>query len=79
MKPKAIESESNEHLITQKDCDELLQERMDEILEMSKKVIYKSLICDFKGPTSSLSFLIFGGPMYTYGKFKKMVKQHYNN
>ena len=43
---------------------------MDRILEMSKKVNYKSLICDFKGPTSSISFSKFGGPMYTYGKLK---------
>ena len=43
---------------------------MDEILKMSKEINYKSLIYDFKGPTSSISFLKIWGPMYTYGKLK---------
>ena len=43
---------------------------MDEILKMSKEINYKSLIYDFEGPTSSISFLKIGGPMYTYGKLK---------
>ena len=37
---------------------------------MSKEINYKSLIYDFEGPTSSISFLKIGGPMYTYGKLK---------
>ena len=38
---------------------------MDEILEMSREINYNRLIYDFKGPTSSISFSKFGGPMYT--------------
>ena len=48
---------------------------MDEILEMSKKVNYSRWTYDFKGPTSSIHFSRFGGPMYTYDQLK-MVKQH---
>ena len=43
---------------------------MDEILEMSREINYNRLIYDFKGPTSSISFSKFGGPMYTYEKLK---------
>ena len=68
---EAIESESNEHSITQEIYDKLLKERMDEILEIRKKVNYKSSIYYFKGPTSSINFSKFGGPMYTYEKIKK--------
>ena len=67
--PKAIESESNKHSIAKKIYDELLQEKIDEILEMSKEINYKSLIYD-KSPTSSISFTKFGGPMCTYEKLK---------
>ena len=63
LEPKAIESESNKHSITKEIYDEILNERMDEILEMSKKVNYSRLTYDFKGPTSSIHFLRFGGPM----------------
>ena len=37
---------------------------------MSKKINYKSLIYDFKGPTSSINFSRFRGQMYTYDKLK---------
>ena len=70
LEPKAIESESNKHSIAKEIYDELLQERIDEILEMNKEINYKSLIYDFKGPSSSISFIKFGGPMYTYEKLK---------
>ena len=70
LEPKAIESESNKHSIAKKIYDELLQEKIDEILEMSKEINYKSLIYYLKGPTSSISFTKFGGPMYTYEKLK---------
>ena len=65
LEPKAIESESNKHSITKEIYDDILQERMDEILEMSREINYNRLIYDFKGPTSSISFSKFGGPMYT--------------
>ena len=37
---------------------------------MSQEINYSRLIYDFKGPTSSISFSKFGGPMYTYEKLK---------
>ena len=47
---------------------------MDQILEMSKEINYKSLIYDFKGTTSSISFTKLGGPMYTYDQLKNGEK-----
>ena len=44
---------------------------MDEILKMSRGIDYKNLVYDFKGPTSSISFSKFAGPMYTYDQLKK--------
>ena len=44
---------------------EMLEERMDEILKMSREV-YSNLVYDFKGPTPSINCAIFGGPVYTY-------------
>ena len=51
--------------------DEMLEERMDEILKMSKEINYGKLVYDFKGPNPSINFAIFGGPMYTYNHLKK--------
>ena len=50
--------------------DEILEGRMDKILKMSRKTNYSNLVYDFKGPTSSINFAIFGGPMYTYIQLK---------
>ena len=47
---------------------------MNQILEMSKEINYKSLIYDFKGTTSSISFTKLGGPMYTYDQLKNGEK-----
>ena len=47
---------------------------MGEILEMSRKINYKSLVYNFKGPTSSISFIKFGGPIYTYNHLKNGEK-----
>ena len=44
---------------------------------MSKGISYGNLVYDFKGPTPSKSFAIFGGLMYTYNQLR-MVKK-YNN
>ena len=38
---------------------------------MSQEINYSRLIYDFKGPTSSISFSKFGGPMYTDDQLKK--------
>ena len=70
LEPKAMESESNKHPITREIHDEILEERMDEILKMSREINYNSLVYDFKGPTSSTSFTKFGGPVYTEKNIK---------
>ena len=71
LKPKAIENASNNKpVITQKFYDKILEERMDEILKMSDKVDFNNLIYNLKGPTSSINFVKFGGPMYIYGHMK---------
>ena len=71
LEPKAIESESNNKpIITQEFYDKILEERMDEILKMRDKIDFDRLIYNFKGPTSSINFGKFGGPMYIYGHMK---------
>ena len=68
---KAIESRSNnKSAITKEIYDDILEERMDEILKMSREIDYKNLVYGFKGPTSSISFSKFAGPMYTYDQLK---------
>ena len=47
---------------------------MNEILKMSREINYSDLVYDFKGPTPSRNFSIFGDPMYTYNQLKKGVK-----
>ena len=71
LKPKAIESGSNnKSTITKEIYDDILEERTDEILKMSREIDYKNLVYGFKGPTSSISFSKFAGPMYTYDQLK---------
>ena len=38
--------------------DEILEERMDETLKMSRKINYSNLVYDFKGSTPSINFAI---------------------
>ena len=45
--------------------DEILEERMDEILKKSREINYSNLVYDYKSPTPSINFAIFEGPMYT--------------
>ena len=72
LKQKAVESESgNKSLITKEIYDIILDKRMDEILEVSREVNYNNLVYHFKGPTPSIRFTEFGGPI------KKGVK-HYS-
>ena len=47
---------------------------MNEMLEMSTEIDYHNLVSDFKGPTTSITFVKFGGPMYTYDQLKKSDK-----
>ena len=61
LKPKAIESEpTNKPLISKEIYDKLLDERMDEILEISREINFNN----------SISFTEFGGPMYFYNQLK---------
>ena len=54
LKPEAIKSESNnEPLITTEIFDKILDERMDEIIEMSREINFNNLIYHFKGPSPS--------------------------
>ena len=39
---------------------------MDEILAMRGEINFNGLIYHFKGPSTSIRFTEFGGPMYTY-------------
>ena len=50
--------------------DDILEERMDKILQMSREIDYKNLVYGFKGPTSSISFSKLAGPKYTYDQLK---------
>ena len=64
---------------TSKDIyDEILEERIDQILKMSKEISHGDLVYDFKGPTSSINFGKYGGPVNIYGHMKtgeKAVQQ----
>ena len=54
--------------------DKISEERMDEMLKMSREIKYNNLVYNFKGPTPSINFAIFGGPMYTYNQSKNGKK-----
>ena len=56
--------------MTKEFYDKILEERMDEILKMRDKIDFDRLIYNFKGPTSSINFDKFGGPMYIYDHMK---------
>ena len=72
---KAIKiGSNNKSTITKEIYDEILEERIDEILKMSEKINFKNLIYDFKGLTSSISFLKYAGPMHTYAQLKNGEK-----
>ena len=60
--------------ISKKIYAEILEERSDEILNISRKINYHNLVYDFKGPTPSINFPIFGGPMYTYSQLRNGEK-----
>ena len=74
---KAITYKSDDDdntLISKEIYDEILEERMDEIVKMSREINYSNLVYEFKGLTPSISFSIFGGPMYTYNQLKNDEK-----
>ena len=45
---------------------------MNEMLEMSREFDFNNLVSDFKGPTTSVTFTKFGGPIY--GQLKRSDK-----
>ena len=57
---KAVEGK---HWISKEIYDKTLEEKMDEILEMSREINYNNLVYHFKGPSRSISFTEFAGPM----------------
>ena len=74
-KTKAINDKSDDNTCISKEIyDEILEERMDEILKMSRKINYSNLVYDFQGPTPSIGFTKFGGPMYTCNQLKNSQK-----
>ena len=77
LESKAIESESNKPVITQNFYDKILEEGMDEILKLSDKIDFDNLICNFKGPTSSIIFVNLEVHCL-FMVISKMVIQHYN-
>ena len=75
LKPKAIESGSNNKpIITQEIYNKILEERMDEILEMSREIDYSNLTYNFQGPTYLISLAKYGGPVYAYNQLKNGEK-----
>ena len=49
----------------------ILEERINEILKTSWEINYSKLVHDFKGTIASISFIKFGGPIYSYDELKK--------
>ena len=74
LEPKSIESESNKQSINKDIYNELLEERADEIVDMSKEVDYGNLVYNFKGSSPPINFTKFGSPMYTYNQLKNGEK-----
>ena len=54
--------------------DEILEERIDERLKMSKEISHGDLVYYFKGPTPSINFVKYGSPMYIHGHMKNGEK-----
>ena len=65
---KEIEGESSNKSIGEDIYNKLLEERMDEILDMSKKIDYNNLVYN------KTNFAVFGSSVYTYDQLKKGEK-----
>ena len=77
LKPKAITYKSDDDdkdSISKDIYNEILEERIDEILQMGKEISHNDLVYDFKGPTSSINLGKYGGPMYIYRQMKDVEK-----
>ena len=73
-KTKAINDKSDDNTSISKEISDEILERMNEILKMSREINYSNWVYDFKGPTPSISFTKFGGPMYIYNQLKNGEK-----
>ena len=73
LKPEAIGSESNNKSSISKEIyDKIFEERMNEILEMSRDINYSNLVYEFKNSNiSPIIFTEFGGPLYTSYQWKQ--------
>ena len=80
MKPKeqtkaiTYKSDDDNTPISEEIYAEILEERMDKILKISREINYSDLVYDFKGSTPSINFAIFGGLMFTYNQLKNGEK-----
>ena len=76
LNPKAItyKSDDDNATISKEIYNEILEKRMDEILEMSREINYSNLVYDFKSQTHSISFSEFGGPIHNYKQLKNGEK-----
>ena len=54
--------------------NEILEEIIDEILNMSNEIDYGNLVYNFKGLDPPINFTIFEGPMYIYNQSKNGEK-----
>ena len=72
LKKKEITSESDDNntSITKEVYDKILEERMNEILKIRKKIDYDNLIYSFKGNTDPINIAKFEGPIYIYDDMK---------
>ena len=66
--PKAIADKSDDKLSMQKETyDRLLNEKLNEIQEISKKIDYNNLTYHFKDPrSSSINFIKFKGEFFFF-------------
>ena len=76
LNPNAItyKSDDDNATISKEIYNEILEKRMDEILEMSREINYSNLVYDFKSQTHSISFSEFGGPIHNYKQLKNGEK-----
>ena len=61
---------SNKPSISKEIYNLIFEERMDEILEMSREINFSNLVYHFKGLSPSISFTKFEGSMYNYNQLK---------
>ena len=75
LKSKSIESESNNKQAINMDIsNKILEERIDEILNMSKEIDSENLVYNVKGKTPPINFAIFEDRMYIYNQLKNGEK-----